>query len=378
MHQTITAIGRFCLVGCRFVIPCRFSDRLLLLLQRVADTELSAVSEQMHCSRFRRVVMQLFVVESSFSRAGYLIRFLLPVLFVLAGGKCRADLLFGATSGSTTAPLTFVKNVAPDPQETGYRLDTEVYKEFCDYPFAPVFLDPLYLEVPNSSLPDATTLGLPADAILFLSARANMDGDRLWQVSGFVPDPSTPYSQTASMMEFATTGSSLSASANVSGFDLDPILEAGTAGGGRYLATRFSAGDVISDSSFTSATTQAVMLYYETPGSVVSNVEGEFSQDGYLGFRVAKTDVVGGYYYGWLNITNVVTSLAQSAGGSGFTLYQIAARFAATGEQPGIVVGQTGGPGQFSAVPEPGSFAILGLLAATFGVRAYRRRERVA
>jgi len=41
-------------------------------------------------------------------------------------------------------------------------------------------------------------------------------------------------------------------------------------------------------------------------------------------------------------------------------------------------VGQTSGPGQFAAVPEPGSFAILGLLAATFGVRAYRRRERVA
>ena len=318
--------------------------------------------------------MQLFVVESSLSRAGHLIRLLLPVLFVLAGGNCRADLLFGATSGGTSVPLTFTSG----QQESGYRVSPEIYPEFCEYPFAPLVLDPLYLEVPNSSLPDATTLGLPADAILFLSAKANMDGDRLWQVSGFLPDPLTPYSQTASMMEFATTGSSLSGSANVSGFFQDPMLEAGTAGGGRYLATRFAAGDVISDSSFTNATTQAVMLYYETPGSVVSNVEGEFSQDGYLGFRVAKTDVVGGYYYGWLNITNVVTSLAQSAGGSGFTLYQIAARFAATGEQPGIVVGQTSGPGQFAAVPEPGSFAILGLLVATFGVRAYRRRERVA
>ena len=222
-------------------------------------------------------------------------------------------------------------------------------------------------------MPDAAALGLPADAALFLSVMADGPTNRLWQVSGFIPNPGN-YDPALAKIEFATTGASLSGGTHVSGFTLEP----GTAGGGLLLAKRFAFGDVISDAVFTSATTQATMLYYEVSGTSAVNVQGEFSQDGYLGFRVEKTDVPGSYYYGWLNITNVVTSLAVEAGGSGFTLYQIASRWAATGEEPGIVVGQTSGPGSFSAVPEPGSFAALGVIAGAVGVRAYRRRVRAA
>jgi len=312
--------------------------------------------------------MQLFVVKSGLREVGPLRRLLLFVLLAAGGGTCRADLLFGVTSGGTSAPLTFVKAVVPP--EIGYRVDSEAYSEFCDAPFAPVFLDPLYNE--QDSMPDAASLGLPTDAFLFLSVMSG-SGKRLWQVSGFIPIPGD-YPPLSPQIEFATTGASLSGGADVSEFPLEPL----TAGGGQLLAKRFAAGDVISDAVFTSATTQATMLYYEVSGTSAVNVQGEFSQDGYLGFRVEKTDVPGSYYYGWLNITNVVTSLAVEAGGSGFTLYQIAARWAGTGSEPGIVVGETSGPGSFSAVPEPGSFAALGVIAGAVGVRAYRRRVRAA
>ncbi|MFM7834424.1 MAG: hypothetical protein ACKPJD_21705, partial [Planctomycetaceae bacterium] len=108
------------------------------------------------------------------------------VLLAAGGGTCRADLLFGVTSGGAFAPLTFVKDLDPDPLEIGYRVDGEAYSEFCDAPFAPVFLDPLYDE--QASMPDAASLGLPTDAYLFLSVMSG-SGKRFWQVSGFIPDP---------------------------------------------------------------------------------------------------------------------------------------------------------------------------------------------
>ncbi|MFM8724756.1 MAG: hypothetical protein ACKON9_06495, partial [Planctomycetaceae bacterium] len=90
--------------------------------------------------------MQLFVVKSGLCEVGPLRRLLLFVLLAAGGGTCRADLLFGVTSGGAFAPLTFVKDLDPDPLEIGYRVDGEAYSEFCDAPFAPVFLDPLYDE----------------------------------------------------------------------------------------------------------------------------------------------------------------------------------------------------------------------------------------
>jgi len=73
-----------------------------LLLQRVADTELCAVSESMHCSRFGKVVRPLFVVQYSLNEVGRLRRLLLlAVLLAVNGGTVRADLLFGGPSGGT-------------------------------------------------------------------------------------------------------------------------------------------------------------------------------------------------------------------------------------------------------------------------------------
>ncbi|MFM7921530.1 MAG: hypothetical protein ACKPJJ_15010, partial [Planctomycetaceae bacterium] len=80
--------------------------------------------------------MQLFVVKSGLCEFGPLRRLLLFVLLAAGGGTCRADLLFGTTSG---APLTFVKVL--ESTVIGYRVNSESNYEFADRPFEP-FLNP--------------------------------------------------------------------------------------------------------------------------------------------------------------------------------------------------------------------------------------------
>lgn|GEM_PF-616240 len=157
-------------------------------------------------------------------------------------------------------------------------MDSEAYKEFCVAPFALVFLDPLYAE--RASMPGAASMGPPTEAFLFLSFMDVGQNDRLWQVSGFIPDPGN-YDPLLAKIAFATTGESLSGGTDALGF----TPESSTSGGDLLLARTFTAGDVISDAVFTSDT-QATMLYQQVSGTSAVNVQGEFSQDGYLGFRV--------------------------------------------------------------------------------------------
>ncbi|MFM7863831.1 MAG: hypothetical protein ACKPHU_06435, partial [Planctomycetaceae bacterium] len=87
--------------------------------------------------------MQLFVVKSGLCEFGPLRRLLLFVLLAAGGGTCRADLLFGTTSG---APFTLRDPDENYPNKSGYRVAPEG-SPFVNSPFSPLpSAIPLYKE----------------------------------------------------------------------------------------------------------------------------------------------------------------------------------------------------------------------------------------